>query len=144
MPESDPLDRLPHAGPARLPDRVLEWAPGVRVVAQRRLGPGDSCLNQAGHLPSLLLVELMAQVGGLLIEENGASGRRTGPGLALLAGIKRMHLHDAPRAGETVIVEGALVRRLGDVYLIAVSCHTAGRPLAHGRIQIRRAGGSIA
>ena len=142
MPESDPLDRLPHAGPARLPDRVLDWAPGVRVVAQRRLARGDSCLNQAGRLPSLLLVELMAQVGGLLIEADGAGGR-TSPGLALLAGIKRMHLHDAPRAGETVIVEGALVRRLGDVYLIAVSCHAAGRPLAHGRIQIRRAGRSI-
>src|SRR5262245_5795370 len=141
MPDGDPLDRLPHAGPARLPDRVLDWTPGVRVVAQRRLAGGDSCLNEGARLPSLLLVELMAQVGGLLIDEGGAGGRPIAPGLALLAGIKRMHLHDAPRAGETVIVEGALIRRLGDMYLIAVSSHAAGRPLAHGRIQIRRAAG---
>ena len=141
MPHGEPLDRLPHAGPARLPDRVLDWAPGERVVAQRSLAPGDSCLNEGACLPSLLLVELMAQVGGLLIEDDGGRGSRSAPPLALLAGIKRMHLHDAPRAGETVIVEGALVRRLGDIYLIAVSCHAAGRPLAHGRIQIRRAGG---
>lgn len=149
-PSTDPLSRLPHRGPARLPETLLALDPGTRVLAERRLRPGDACLNQQGLLPATLLVELMAQVGGLLIEpreprEPGEpraprDGDTRGDG-ALLAGVRRMHLHGTAGAGETVTVECELSRRMGDVFLIECRSDSAGRPLAHGAIHLRRLAG---
>jgi len=98
-----------------------------------RLHAGDGRLNETARLPSVLLVELMAQAGGLLIDAGP-----TQPGdHAVLAGIKRLHLHDTAAAGETLTAECALSRRLGDVYLIACRVSAAGRALAHGHLQLR-------
>jgi predicted hotdog family 3-hydroxylacyl-ACP dehydratase len=128
-----PLDRLPHTGAARLPQRVIRLEPGVRVVVERDLRPGDPVLNEGGMLPSALLIELMAQAGGLLMED------RPGGMGGLLAGLRRLHVHAGARAGETVVVSATLVRRLGDIVMVA--CEAAlrdGRVLAHGQILIRR------
>jgi predicted hotdog family 3-hydroxylacyl-ACP dehydratase len=132
------LDRLPHRGPARLPEDLVIFEPGRRAVARLRLGPGGP-LNPDGFLPSVLLVEMMAQVGGLLIEipDDG-----TPPG-GLLAGIRRMHVHATAGEGETVTVECSLIRRMGDLYLIRCEGTAGGRALAHGSVQIRRVGGAI-
>jgi predicted hotdog family 3-hydroxylacyl-ACP dehydratase len=143
-PAADPsltalLDRLPHTGAARLPDRVMSLEPGRRVVAARHLRRGDPVLNQDGVLPSALLVELMAQAGGLLLDEPaGESGRSRG---GLLAGMRRLHVHGAARGGETVFVTCELMRRLGDVAMLACEATRAdGARLAHGRIQLRLLG----
>ena len=134
-PESyDPLHRLPHTGPARLPDRVIHLEPSVRVVAERSLAAGDSCLNDRGVMPAMLLVELMAQVGGLLLDPAGI-----GPhDYAVLAGIRRLHLHATAAAGDTVQVDCDLIRRLGDLHMIGCRASAGGRRLAHGTIQIRQ------
>jgi len=117
-----------------MPGRVIRLEPGVRVEAERRLEPGDACLNEQGHLPSVLTVELMAQVGGLLIDDTNG-----GPGdYAVLAGVKRMHIHDAARSGETIEVSCRLARQLGDLHLIECRARAGDRELAHGSIQIRR------
>ncbi len=165
MPEADlVLDRLPHTGLARIPDAIVELEPGVRVVARLRLLPTDARLNPDGRLPAVLLVELMAQAGGLLLEPaHGADGTPTGspPALpsassatsaagspVLLAGVRRMHLHDTPRAGETVLATCRLIRRLGKVLLIegraearAEAQPATARPLAHGTLQLSLTGG---
>jgi 3-hydroxymyristoyl/3-hydroxydecanoyl-(acyl carrier protein) dehydratase len=120
---------------------VLE--PGARVVAWKELCPGDACLNEAGFFPGVLMVELMAQAGGLLVDDSqGEPG-----GYGVLAGIKRMHLHAAAGAGETIRVEGSLVRRMGDLYMIECRARTEGGPaeraLGHGTIQIRMVRGGL-
>ena len=141
-PAADPsltalLDRLPHTGAARLPDRILSLEPGRRIEAARHLRPDDPVLNQDGILPSALLVELMAQAGGLLLLDE-ASAEGSPPRGGLLAGLRRLHVHGAARAGETVFVRCELVRRIGDVALL--TCEAArgdGVRLAHGQLQLR-------
>lgn len=102
------------------------------MVAERDLDTDDPALNAAGTFPSALLIELMAQTAGLLLaDQPGARG-------GLLAGVRRMHVHAAARAGETVVAGGRLVRRLGDI--VMVECEASlpdGRVLAHGQILIR-------
>lgn len=128
------LDRLPHEGAARLPDEIVLLQPGRRVVARRRLPRGSKLLNSSGNLPSVLLVEMMAQVGGLLVEQPEDGSGQYG----LLAGVKRMHLHDTASAGETVTVDCSLTRRMGDLYMIRCKGTIRGRPAAHGSVHIRR------
>jgi len=134
VPDLDPLRRLPHTGPARLPDEVLSLDPRVRAVAVKRLARGAPYLNAGGYLPAMMLVELMAQVGGLLIDEEGVGPAQH----AVLAGVTRMHLHAAARAGETVQVECRLDRRFGDLYRIECASRVGSRELAHGIITLRR------
>lgn len=128
------LDRLPHEGAARLPEEILLFEPGRRVVARRRFPRGSGLLNPSGRLPSVLLVEMMAQVGGLLVEDPDDGSSQYG----LLAGVKRMHLHATAGAGETVIVDCSLIRRMGDLYMIRCQGTIGDRPAAHGSIHIRR------
>jgi predicted hotdog family 3-hydroxylacyl-ACP dehydratase len=113
---------------------VLSLDPRVRAVAVKRLAQGAAYLNALGFLPAMMLVELMAQVGGLLIDEEGAAKAQH----AVLAGITRMHLHGTARAGETVQVECRLARRLGDLYRIECAGRVGSRELAHGVITLRR------
>ncbi|HET9480995.1 MAG TPA: hypothetical protein VFP98_04495 [Candidatus Polarisedimenticolia bacterium] len=129
----DPLDRLPHRGDARLPDRIVIVEAGLRVGSTRTVRGDEPWITGRGTMPPLMLVELMAQTGGLLIDE-GAAGRGD---YAVLAGLRRMHMHDSARAGETVTVECTLVRKLGDLYLVRCRGRADGRELAHGSLQLR-------
>lgn len=87
-----------------------------------------------------MMIELMAQVGGLLIDD---SGDAAGDDYAVLAGVKRMHLHGAARAGDLVDVSCTMKRRMGDLYLIECRAEIQGREQAHGEIQIRRVRKSV-
>lgn len=125
MADPDPLDRLPHTGPARLPERVIQLEPGVLVVAETRLGR---------ELPAMMLIELMAQTGGLLVDDCDAR-----PGdYAVLAGVRRMHLHAMGLEGDLVTAECRLSRKMGELYMLKCEARTGSQPLAHGEILIRR------
>jgi predicted hotdog family 3-hydroxylacyl-ACP dehydratase len=117
----------------KLLDRVVSLVPDTRVVAERTITGADHWLNASGSFPAALLVELMAQGAGLLLGHEPA-----GDDYALLAGLRRMHLHGSAGAGQTVRVECSLTRRLGDVYLVRCASYSGKRTLAHGQLQLRR------
>lgn len=127
MPEAVPVARLPHGDEFRLVGSAVLDEPG-RLTAVRQILPTDIHLNPAGRFPALLLVELMAQAAGLMLA--GASG-------GVVAGIRRLHLHGAPRAGDRVEVEARLERSLGRIHQFACRARAGGADLAHGTILLR-------
>ena len=64
---------LPHRYPFALVDRVLEYEPGVRAVAIKNITLNEPQFQ--GHfpdrplMPGVLIVEAMAQVGGLIVKQ---------------------------------------------------------------------------
>jgi 3-hydroxyacyl-[acyl-carrier-protein] dehydratase len=62
---------LPHRYPFLLVDRVMECEPGKRIVASKNVTMNEPFFEGhfPGHpvMPGVLIVEAMAQVGGLLI-----------------------------------------------------------------------------
>jgi beta-hydroxyacyl-ACP dehydratase FabZ len=84
MPEKDIqwiMKRLPHRYPFLLLDRVLELEPDVRVVALKNVTINEEFFQ--GHfpgfpvMPGVLILEAMAQAGGLLVlpEDGSAAGK---------------------------------------------------------------------
>ena len=75
------LSVLPHRYPFLLVDRVLEMEPGKRIVAIKNVTINEPFF--LGHfpgrpvMPGVLLIEGMAQAGGLLLLQRHARPRRT-------------------------------------------------------------------
>ena len=75
------MQRLPHRYPLLLLDRVVELEPDVRIVALKNVTINEEFFQ--GHFPGLpvmpgvLILEAMAQAGGLLVlpEDGSAAGK---------------------------------------------------------------------
>ena len=79
------LDTLPHRYPFLLVDRITELEPGVRAVGIKNVTANEPQFT--GHwpenpvMPGVLMLEAMAQVGGvfLLAEVEARARRRSSP-----------------------------------------------------------------
>lgn len=69
---------LPHRYPFLLVDRVVEFEPGKRVLAWKNVTANEPFFNGhfPGHpvMPGVLIIEALAQAGGLLTQLTRAGG----------------------------------------------------------------------
>lgn len=101
---------LPHRYPFLLVDRILELDPDRRVVGLKNVssneryfiaGPGGVPV-----LPASILTEAMAQAGAVLILSKPENRSR----LIYFMGIDRVRYRRPVRAGDTVLLEGEVLR----------------------------------
>ncbi|KAI3445716.1 hypothetical protein Pfo_002381 [Paulownia fortunei] len=102
---------LPHRFPFLLVDRVVEYTPGVSAVAIKNVTINDNFFP--GHfperpiMPGVLMVEAMAQVGGLVMLQPEVGGSREN---FFFAGIDKVRFRKPVIAGDTLVMRMNLVK----------------------------------
>ena len=99
------LDILPHRYPFLLVDRILEVEPGKRIVGIKNVTMNEPFF--VGHfpgfpiMPGVLLIEAMAQVGGILAI---CSGQERTDRIPYFMGIDRARFRHPAGPGDTLII----------------------------------------
>jgi 3-hydroxyacyl-[acyl-carrier-protein] dehydratase len=126
---ADPLSRLPHGISFRFVDRILEIAPGTRVVALKNVTCGDPYLQDhfPGNpiMPGVLLIEAMAQTAGLLLPDGSS---------AVLAQIKEARFRRSIMPGEQIRIEAERLGELGGLHRFSLRASVDGVAAAEAEI----------
>lgn len=102
---------LPHRFPFLLVDRVVEYNPGVSAVAIKNVTINDNFFP--GHfperpiMPGVLMVEAMAQVGGIVMLQPEVGGSREN---FFFAGIDKVRFRKPVVAGDTLVMRMTLIK----------------------------------
>ena len=123
---------LPHRFPFLLVDKIVELEPGKRAVGVKNVTCNEHYF--AGHfpdrptMPGVLIVEAMAQVGGiLLLSTTGNEGK-----IALFAGMDKIRFRRMVVPGDQLVSEVELIRVKGSFGKVRVTARVDGQVAAEG------------
>ncbi len=134
------LPRLPHQEPMRLVQRVLEVQPGERARCARRADPADWYFQ--GHfpgtpvIPAIVLVELLAQTGGLAIGSAPAVSAGSEPVALRVAALGTFKFPSGAGPGVTLVATARLAGRMGGLYKIDGDVTADGIIVATGSLTL--------
>src|SRR5690349_2639730 len=114
---ADILRDIPHRYPFILIDRLESFEPGkVRVL--KNVSADEWYFQGVPHdqrmMPSMLLIESLAQSSGTLAHYSGLMNRVSKP-IIFFAGVNKCVFHRDVRPGDTLTLECTLLRALRDV-----------------------------
>lgn len=107
------MSRLPHRYPMLLVDRILALEPGERIVGLKNVTIDEPFF--IGHfpdhpvMPAVLVMEAMAQVGGLLVSFLPAAAGH----IIHLVSVERMRFRRPVRPGDQLIIQVVALRGKG-------------------------------
>lgn len=125
---------LPHRYPFLLVDRILEMEPGKSIKGLKNVTINEPFFQ--GHfpgqaiMPGVLLLEAMAQVGGvLLLSMSGNSGK-----LALFGALDNVRFRKPVLPGDTLIINVEILKIRGTIGKVKASCSVCDEVVAEGEL----------
>jgi 3-hydroxymyristoyl/3-hydroxydecanoyl-(acyl carrier protein) dehydratase len=137
----NPLDLLPHRPPMRLLDEIVDLVPGRRAHGRRNLREDDFFFD--GHfpdepiVPAVILVEMIAQVGGLAAgAPSDPRAASTRPLRLRVAGFGPFKFPGAATPGARLDVEARVAGQLGGLFKIEGEVKADGVVVAVGSVTL--------
>jgi 3-hydroxyacyl-[acyl-carrier-protein] dehydratase len=127
------LLKMPHAFPFRMIDRILEIEKGKKAIALKNVSIGEPYFS--GHfpndpvMPGVLILEAMAQTGGLAFQSTFESG---GEGIPVLARVEEFRLKRKVTPGDQIIIEAEVLHIFSDLAKVRVLVRVEGETVAEG------------
>jgi 3-hydroxyacyl-[acyl-carrier-protein] dehydratase len=112
----DPRFYLPHRPPFLFIDTIVELQPGVGAT-------GELTVTDAGYFPPLLLVEAMAQIGGIAAGQQGGEG-------GVLAAVGRVELPVAVALKIKLIICARIIKIFGPLIKVEADVRENGKVIA--------------
>jgi 3-hydroxyacyl-[acyl-carrier-protein] dehydratase len=125
---------LPHRYPFLLVDRIVEIEPGKRGTGIKNVTENEWCLNGGSAYPPVLLLESLAQVGGIVL---GSKAREEDPSsrfIGLFAGVSDFQFQRSPVVGEQMTLKVELSQSLASIYRFNSEVFVGGEKIAGGQI----------
>src|SRR4030067_1837063 len=133
MEPDDILQRLPHAFPFRMIDRILEIEKGKKAIALKNVSNDEPYF--LGHfpkepiMPGVLILEAMAQTGGLAFQ---SSFEKEEEGIPVLARVEEFRLKRRVGPGDQLIIEAEVLHIFANLAKVKVLASVEGEPVAEG------------
>ena len=140
MEPDDILQRVPHAFPFRMIDRILEIEKGKRAVALKNVSIDEPYFS--GHfpkdpvMPGVLIFEAMAQTGGLAFQ---SSFEKDEEGIPVLGGIEEFRLKKRVIPGDQLIMEAEVLHVFSKLAKIKILARVRGEIVAEGTVVLAKA-----
>jgi 3-hydroxyacyl-[acyl-carrier-protein] dehydratase len=131
------IARLPHRFPFLLVDRVLEIEAGSSIVALKNVTFNEA--HFAGHfpqypvMPGVLVIEALAQAGGVLAWES-AHAEEKNVTILYLAGLEEVRFKQPVRPGDQLILKANLERHRRGLWRFGCVAEVAGQLAAEATI----------
>ena len=130
------MEFLPHRYPFLLVDRIIEMEPGVRITALKNVTINEPFFT--GHfpgqpvMPGVLIIEAMAQAGGVLALESGA-GDNHGQ-LIYFMGMDKVRFRKPVVPGDQLIFEAKILKLRSKVAKMAVTASVNNKLVAEAEL----------
>jgi 3-hydroxyacyl-[acyl-carrier-protein] dehydratase len=130
------IERLPHRAPFLLVDRVLDVVPGKSIVAVKNVTFNEAYFQGhfPGHpvVPGVLIIEALAQAGGVLAWESAASEERLW--ILYLVGIEETRFKQTVRPGDQLTLNVELEKRRRNLWFFKGVAEVDGKVVAETKI----------
>ena len=127
---------LPHRYPFILVDRIIEIVPDERIVGLKNVSMNEPFFQ--GHfpgtpvMPGVLIIEAMAQTGGVLVYASLSEEERKG--LIYFMGIDKARFRKPVVPGDQIVLDIAWTRRRGKVSKMYGKAMVDGKLVAEAEV----------
>lgn len=131
------IHRLPHRFPFLLVDRVLSVTPGESIVAIKNVTVNEA--HFAGHfpahpvMPGVLVVEALAQAGGILAWES-ANAEEKAVGILYLVGLENVRFKLPVVPGDQLVLKATLIKHKRGLWRFDCRAEVDGNLAAEGEV----------
>jgi 3-hydroxyacyl-[acyl-carrier-protein] dehydratase len=130
------MKRLPHRFPFLMVDRVLSVEPGKSVVAIKNVTANEA--HFMGHfppshpvMPGVLVIEALAQAGGVLAYE---TAKTENIWTLYLVGLENVRFRQLVRPGDQIVLKVELVQRRRNIWRCNARAEVDGKLVAEAEL----------
>lgn len=130
------MEHLPHRYPFILVDRILQMVPNEKIVGLKNVTMNEHFFQ--GHfpgtpvMPGVLIIEAMAQVGGVFVYASLAEGDKKG--LLFFMGIDKARFRKPVVPGDQIIFEMNLIKKRANFFRMSGQATVDGDLVAEAEV----------